>query len=703
VGALFFVVGFVALGSQVLLTRFLALLVHHSVYTYALTLTTSLLGIVGGSVLAGGLADRIRSRALLFGSLQIGFALLLGAVLRLPPSWWAPIAATSPAAVAALLLPPALLSGASFPVAIRLVVRDPSHSASVVGRLTALNTLGGILGSLVVGLVLLPLAGLETSLRILTATSLLAGAAAWLAARPVRRGRAVAVASALALWLLLPPLLRTRVPADHLAPPGELVAVAEGRVANVAVVQKPDRLQLELDRFWQGQDVRNHQAVAAHVPMLLHPEPRTVLVVGIGAGQTASRFLLYDGLERLDCVDLEPAVFEVVARYFDGAWMRDPRVRLLPRDGRVHLAHARERYDVISLELGQLFRPGVAAAYTRDFYARAAERLRPGGLLVQFVPLPFFEPESLRRAVASLLAVLPESVLWYNGAELLLVGRRAAGFAIDPTRLALLDADGPVQNDLVDYWHWGGPTRSLARQEVFLAGFLLGPPELRAFAGDVAPYAADPPELEYAVAPPDPRSTHELATVAALRRQLAPVERLGVALPPEARTRVRAIRDANLAEIEASALVRRADALRTAGDLDAIEALVREALHRLPEHGVALRMEGDLLTLRGRPSEALAAFERALVALPRDPALRRGLGFVLQQLDRPAEAAVHYRAALAIDPDDPETHNHLGVALARRGHRDAARRHFAEALRLDPGYEDAARNLRRIEAASRGG
>ena len=699
VGALFFAVGFVALGSQVLLTRFLALVVPHSVHTYTLVLTTALVGIVGGSLLAGSLADRVRSPSLLFGGLQVVYGLLLGAVLRLPPEAWERVAQLSPAVVAVLLLPPALLSGASFPVAIRMAVADPARAASGVGRMAALNTLGGIGGSLAVGLLLLPGVGLEASLRVLTALSLVSGAFAWLGTAPRRAPRAALVAAAVALWLLVPVALPTRVPADHLAPAGELVEVVEGHVANVAVVRKPDRLQLELDRFWQGQDVRNHQSVAAHVPMLLHPRPRSVLVVGVGAGQTARRFLLHEGVERLDCIDLEPAVFEVLERHFDGGWMDDPRVRRLSGDGLAHLAHTAQRYDVIALELGQLFRPGVAAAYTEDFTARAAQRLHPGGLLVQFVPLPFLRLEELRRVLASFLAVLPESVLWYNTAELLLVGRAGAELAMDPARLALLERSAALHADLA-YAHWGGAEQALHHREVFLAGFLLGPAELAAFAAGAEPYSEDPPELEYALARLDPSAVLELESVAALRRHLGRVE-AGLRLPlsPEAAAQVASYRERNLREIEASALVRRAAALRETQGLDEVEALVADAVERLPEHGVARRMEGELHALRGRHGEALAAFRVALRARPEDPAVRRGLGYALQGIDQPAEAAYHLRAALALGPPDAETHNSLGVALAEQGFLAEARRQFEEALRLDPGFEPAAANVRRAEAA----
>ena len=136
--------------------------------------------------------------------------------------------------------------------------------------------------------------------------------------------------------------------------------------------------------------------------MLLHPDPKRVLLVGVGTGQTAARFLLYS-IDHLECVDIEPTIFDFIRPHFDASWMEDPRVELIGADGRNYLRHTPSTYDVISLELGQLSRPGVASFYTADFYNQVQKRLRAGGFLVQFVPLVSFDrrPFSQHRAKLS--------------------------------------------------------------------------------------------------------------------------------------------------------------------------------------------------------------------------------------------------------------------------------------------------------------
>ena len=98
---------------------------------------------------------------------------------------------------------------------------------------------------------------------------------------------------AVLVYLGIPYFSQTQVPADFIGEGRDLVAFREGYGANMAVVRREDDLELEIDRWWQGGSKKNHQIMGAHVPMLLHPNPKRVVVVGAGTGQTVSRFLMY--------------------------------------------------------------------------------------------------------------------------------------------------------------------------------------------------------------------------------------------------------------------------------------------------------------------------------------------------------------------------------------------------------------------------
>ena len=118
---LFFAVGFVALGAEVLWVRYLGLLINNTVYTYTLTLGVVLVGLVLGSVLAAQFSDKTERRAYYFGAFQVATGLVVLALLMLSPEAWRGLGSDL-YIYFAVLLPPAVLSGAAFPLAIRLVI-----------------------------------------------------------------------------------------------------------------------------------------------------------------------------------------------------------------------------------------------------------------------------------------------------------------------------------------------------------------------------------------------------------------------------------------------------------------------------------------------------------------------------------------------------------------------------------------------------
>jgi spermidine synthase len=695
--ALALLTGFAALAQEVLWTRFLALVVRNTVYTYTLTLTVVLAGILLGSFAAARGFDRTRARAAWFGALQVATGLSVLLLMSLPASSWNGFRHQSIVFVV-LLLVPATLSGASLPLAVRLFVSDPARAGAGFGRVAAMNTLGGILGALATGFALLPRLGLQAGTEVVTAVNVAAGALAWLTLSRPRRRHALAIALAGLAWFAIPRAATTRVPADFLANGAELVDFREGLQSNLAVLRRDGLLSLEIDRWWQGEARKTHQVMAAHLPMLLHPRPRRVLVVGIGAGQTPSRFLMYD-LERLDCVDIEPAVFDLVRPHFESRWMADPRVRLIADDGRGFVLHTGRTYDVISLEVGQMFRPGAAAFYTAEFYRRARERLAPGGVISQFVPIPFLSVESFEGIVRTFREVFPNATLWYNTSELLLVGGTGDSIALDRGRLAHALADPGIARDLA-FGYWGGPQYWLSRPSTLAGGFLCGPRALAGISRTARVDHDDRPRLDYATARVEEAQLNELPILALLRSHLDPLAGAVRGDPdPALLAAADSVRSRNLGDIAATACLRRVDAARGAGNYGEVLRLAQAALLENVDGLVAERVMGDALVILGRAGEGEPHLRRVVSLRPDDALAHHGLAVAVHGQGRFAEAIEHYRAALALGAETSDTHNNLGAALAEQGDLAAARGQFEEALRLHPGDADALRNLARVTAA----
>ena len=275
-----------------------------------------LVGIVIGSLLVARRAAKDRGAGRYatdvwrFGALQILIGLGVLAVMLLPPAAWQRLG-TGLGVYFTLLLLPAVLSGASFPIAVRLATEAPSRLGYEVGRVAAINILGGIAGSLLAGFIGLPRLGLHASVIATTGLSLAIGVAAWMLPRSGRRPiRDAAFAAAAVARGCGSAAVGTRVPADFLAIDGPLLAIREGMMSNVAVVRKAHVVQLRIDRCGRAgtQDAPDHGGRI--VPMLLHPDPRRA---GRGSGHgTDGQPLPRLPARPLDVVDIEPAVFDVI-------------------------------------------------------------------------------------------------------------------------------------------------------------------------------------------------------------------------------------------------------------------------------------------------------------------------------------------------------------------------------------------------------
>ena len=697
---LVFCTGFVGLGNEVVWARFVALIVRNTVHTYTLTLAVVLLGIVIGSALAGRLLEGLSRRAWCYGWLSVCGGLVVLGLLGAPPSLWRELASGGGQVlfVGALMLLPAILMGATFPLAVRLAVDSPEIVGFGVGRVAAASTAGGILGSLLVGFAVLPNGGLDVALRLVTGLGVCTGVGAWwLLDRSTAKGtKLVATALACGAWALLPTLSETRLPADYLASRDELIALHEGGDAPIAVLERNGRKLLEIDRLWQGEDHKNHQIVAAHLPMLLHSDPKRVLVIGVGAGQTPARFLMHD-IDRLTCVDIQPGLFGVLAEHFPSEWMDDPRVVLREADGRGVLAHGMGDWDLVSIEVGQTFRSGVASFYTEDFYRLATERLAPGGLVSQFVPISFLKESELRSMVATFLKVMPHSALFFNTTELLLVGRADGPLRVNPSRLDLLQENQAVHEDLT-YAYWGGEAYHLNRPEVMAGSLLMGERGLAELAAGGQIQVDDLPALEYSAA--DRAAGEVEGAEAILSNLLLGLLDNGAELwePPLAESvqaRAAAVAAANLRDVPAHVLCRAATSLQGVGRFAESVVPARQALQLNPESLLATRLLAYGLSQSGEAAEALSVYARAVALDGTDLSLRLNLGMALLRAGRAAESVEHLTLAVergAELNDRVDTLVALGAALVETDRMAEALGRFEEALALSPDHVDAQLN-----------
>ncbi|WP_295882660.1 fused MFS/spermidine synthase [uncultured Thiohalocapsa sp.] len=452
-----FLSGFVALALEVLWTRMFAQVLQNSVYSYAVILVVFLLALAAGSFVAGWLARHrlpapptlvvLLCTAALFVALtpQLFFRLTDGlGYLGAGQDWGGYLRSLGWAAVV-VLAGPTLVLGVVFPYLWRAAEVGARSPGEQVGGLLALNTLGAIAGSLAAGFLLLEWLGLWRSIQWLAGLYLAAPAllATRAAAPPARvRGRRVqapaptmVLAPVLGFLLLLSALDAGRLPVvrtDPLRRAESLLEVREGGAGTVAVVRRGEHLGIKVDNHYTLGSTRGHglQQRQAHFPLLLHPAPKRVFFLGMGTGITAGAALAHP-VEEVVVAELLGDVIELAARYFRpyaNGLFEDPRVRLLAEDGRHHLSAAGATYDVI---VGDLFVPwkrGNAALYSLEHFQHVAERLAPGGLFAQWVPLYQVTEQELGTIARTFTEVFPDVTLWRGdflpeGPIVALVGR----------------------------------------------------------------------------------------------------------------------------------------------------------------------------------------------------------------------------------------------------------------------------------------
>jgi len=449
-----FISGFTALAYEVLWTRLLVFSISSTVYSFSMMLAVFLLGIFLGSLLVVPLAAwRVNLRGVLV-FLQAGTGLYVIAsiygmeTLLSPP--WNSYNLENPAAAflryfsdsAGLMLVPTLLIGMCFPVLIKLISRGHAGIGRGTGQIYSANTLGAILGSLLAGFFILPELGSQDSLVLIATLNLLT--AAWVfAAGGARGARArLAIGSAAAGCVLfaafaIPANLLDRFfmrdSAGHRST-DSLLYFEEGLTDTVAVFKDeyglldPEAKRLITNGISMSASnliATRYMKLFAHVPILLVDKPEDVLVVCFGTGQTTGAAAIHPAVKTVDSLELSPSVIRAGKVFAEENHdvLNNPKVRFVIQDGRNHLLTTRKKYDVITAEPPPPRTAFTVNLYTREYYEMAKNRLRPGGIVAQWIPLHSQGEREVAMHFRTFLSVFPHAIAWMSVAnEILIIG-----------------------------------------------------------------------------------------------------------------------------------------------------------------------------------------------------------------------------------------------------------------------------------------
>jgi len=357
---------------------------------------------------------------------------------------------------------------------------------------------GAIFGSLTAGFFLLPRIGSRASLIVLGGVSLAAGLLL-LSLSELRRstrviiGVAAPIAFGACVWGSVDPF--EQFIAQRYG--GQTIVWREEGIEATAVVLRTGGGEVSLTV--NG----NHQASTGevmvyvhhrigHLPMVLHPEPREALVIGLGGGATAGAVSIHGGVD-VDVVELAGSVARG-ARFLDrinyGVLSR-PNVHLHIDDGRNFMLLTRRKYDVVTADVIHPIYAGSGNLYSAEYFRLVRSVLKPGGMVLQWVAGTEAEYKSI---VRTFLSVFPNTTAWAAGD--LLVG------TVDPLRLNRRDFD----------WKLQIPGSAQGIRDLGIQNFddlpklyRAGPDDLREFVGPGSILTDDLPLVEYFLSLPRDR------------------------------------------------------------------------------------------------------------------------------------------------------------------------------------------------------
>jgi spermidine synthase len=767
--------GFASLTLQVVWTRLLVQILGPTTYAFSTVVAIFIIGIAGGAAIASRLAARANYPAVgLACSLLISAGLALAAassvdwalltiadIVSQPEYEFADVLRREVLLVSTLLLPMTVAFGAAFPFAVAMAGGRDETITEHIGVIYAVNTLGAILGSLLAGFVLVPMLGLHMTIRLVAAVGTLT-AIVILIATPRTRSRmagfalAAAVVVAIAMLPQWDPALLSSggykyAPAmrgsnlETSLTAGELLSYREGSTGTVAVRRLTGTISLAIDGKVDASNAGDMltQRMLAHVPLLLHPNPKKVAIIGLGSGVTLGSALTHP-LSEASVLEISREV--VAASDFFAAEnhnaLKDPRTRVIVGDGRTHLMLGTETYDVIVSEPSNPWMAGIASLFTREFFEGAKARLAPGGILCQWAHTYDISNADLRSIVATFLSVFPDGTLWLVGdADVLLVAShepltdRIEGIAAAMKRpgvaedLATIGVRGPfsvtslfvAQGEALKAWADNAPLQTDDRSALEFSGprsiFGTARDDNATALRELAAKSPKPPAVARALASATPEDLRDRGLMlfkadahqpayedlarslesnpndpAALEGLLRSSASLNKMYDVQSRLTKFAANPANK-----GAQLALSRALASQGNIEAAVRLPLEQLQANPADVPALEQLASVLSDAGDATRLEPVVQRLIKEAPKNTwshYYAASLFFIQGRLDMALRAA---RNAVAIDPANAKAHNLVGACLASMGQNDAARTAFETSIKADPREAGTYANLATLE------
>lgn len=427
--SLAFISGVITLGLEVLWTRMFSQVLHNSVYTFATILIMFLVSLSIGSACARVLITRTKQHVSVI-MLLVTCSCLLVAISPYifiystdnlgyfgATQNWVQYTFSVFALVSIVILLPTILLGTIFPYLIKISEPLKQSTGQIIGNLAAVNTIGAVVGSMLAGFVFLEIFGLWVSIKLFALIYIIV---AILISLKNKQNNIYGVLSfqifTICIIFLLNFSALPLVTLDSQNDDEKLLEVFDGSAATVTVVERTDSLRIKVNNFYGlgGTGARNQEERQAHLPLLLHDNPKSVYFLGMGTGITAGAALRHP-VDKVVVTELIPEVIEASEKYFTeylNNLFNDTRASVYAEDGRNYLRASNEKFDVIIADLFVPWKAGTGSLYTQEHYLTAAKRLNHNGIYAQWLPLFQVSENEFGIIAKSMLQVFPQVTLW---------------------------------------------------------------------------------------------------------------------------------------------------------------------------------------------------------------------------------------------------------------------------------------------------
>ncbi len=422
--------GMGTLALEVLWTRMFSLVLQNSVYGFALILVLILFALAIAALVVDVLMKRGADPLRLMRSclLFVAISIPLGALFFVQTSGLqslfkgiGPIAYIFKilSVITVLLLPTMIAAGMILPLTWTLHQQKNETAGMALGRFMTLNTVGGVLGSLIAGFFLLPHLGLWPALA-LVSLCYTAGAiflTRSLSEKSTRRvtfgfSSVFTTASLILPAVLFFPSFSTQ----HLKTGESLLYLDQGAEAQVAVIQRQNGTRvLKVNNTYSlgSTSAEIEERRMGQIPLLLHPAPTRVAFVGLATGITASAIFDHP-VEEVKLIELLPEVVKGAAWFEkeNRGLLADPRSEVIIADGRIAIPLGEPLFDLIISDLFVPWHAGATSLYSLDYYKQAALQLAPGGAYAQWLPLYQMSEQEFKIIGQTFSRAFPHVSLW---------------------------------------------------------------------------------------------------------------------------------------------------------------------------------------------------------------------------------------------------------------------------------------------------